>query len=216
VIGEILPKEVSSAEQFGDDPAAVLLPQEAASIAPARDGRRGEFATGRACARQALARFGTAPVAIPRHADRGPRWPSGFVGSITHCRGYRGAAVARCADLLSIGIDAEPHQPLPHRVANNIMLPSELDWVRDQPPGVHFDTVLFSIKESIYKAWHPLAQRWLGFRDAVVTICPATGTFTARLLVPAPSGLRRGLTGRYRIGDGLVLTATTVAHDQLS
>ena len=39
---------------------------------------------------------------------RGPQWPPGFVGSITHCDGYRAAAVARARDALTIGLDAEP------------------------------------------------------------------------------------------------------------
>lgn len=216
MINEIVPDQVRTAEQFGDDPAAVLLPPETAAIAQAREGRRGEFTTGRACARRALAHFGVPPVAIPHCPDRGPQWPAGFVGSITHCRGYRGAAVARRTDVLSIGIDAEPHAPLPQRVAAKIALPSELAWLREQPPGIHFDTVLFSIKESIYKAWHPLARRWLGFRDALVTISPADATFTVRLLVPAPPCLRGGLSGRYRVSGGLILTATTVAHDPLA
>ena len=44
-----------------------------------------------------------------------------------------------------------------------------------------WDRLLFSAKESVYKAWFPLTGRWLGFEDADVTITP-DGTFTARLL----------------------------------
>ncbi len=39
-----------------------------------------------------------------------------MVGSLTHCDGYR-AAVARVGEMVSLGIDAEIHEPLPEGVA---------------------------------------------------------------------------------------------------
>ena len=209
MIRQLLPDHVASAECFGEDAQAHLFPAERLAIAPALGGRLDEFTTGRACARKALAHFGMPPVAIPHCRDNGPHWPDGFVGSITHCRGYRAAAVARQPQVLSIGIDAETAQPVSARVTENIALPSEREWLRHRPPVLA--TVLFSIKESIYKAWHPLAKRWLGFRDAEVTLLPG-GAFTARLLVPAPAALGGGLSGRYLIGDRFILAATVVPH----
>jgi 4'-phosphopantetheinyl transferase EntD len=73
--------------------------------------------------------------------------------------------------------------------------------------------MLFSAKESVYKAWFPLTQRWLGFEDASITIDPAEGTFTARLLVAGPvlgDGPLTGFTGRWLVGDGLIITAIAV------
>ena len=58
-------------------------------------------------------------------AKREPLWPAGVVGSITHCDGYRAAAVARATDLATVGIDAEPHEPLPDGVLAAIALPAE-------------------------------------------------------------------------------------------
>jgi 4'-phosphopantetheinyl transferase EntD len=78
---------------------------------------------------------------------------------------------------------------------------------------VSWDRLLFSAKESVYKAWFPLAGRWLGFEEAVITIDPAAGVFTARLLVPGPvTGGRplTGFSGRWTAGHGLVLTAIAV------
>ena len=80
-------------------------------------------------------------------------------------------------------------------------------------PGPCWDRLLFSAKESTYKAWFPLTQRWLGFEDTVITINPANGTFTVRLLVPGPVLDGRSLTrfeGRWLVRDGLVLTAIAV------
>jgi 4'-phosphopantetheinyl transferase EntD len=74
---------------------------------------------------------------------------------------------------------------------------------------VHWDRLLFSAKESVYKAWFPLTRRWLNFTEAAVTPHP-DGTFTARLLVPGPvvdGHPVDGFDGRWLTRDGLVLTA---------
>jgi 4'-phosphopantetheinyl transferase EntD len=125
VIEEILPSSVAAVEAFGDLPGAELFPEEHAVIGRAIEKRRREFATGRACARAALARLGQPPVAI-LPGDRGsPGWPPGIVGSITHCTGYRAAAVGPAADVLAIGLDAEPDEPLPDGVLGVVSLAAE-------------------------------------------------------------------------------------------
>ncbi len=45
---------------------------------------------------------------IGKNQDRSPRWPAGFVGSISHSRNWVVAAAARGEDYASIGIDSEP------------------------------------------------------------------------------------------------------------
>jgi 4'-phosphopantetheinyl transferase EntD len=79
-----------------------------------------------------------------------------------------------------------------------------------QAPAIHWDRLLFSVKESIYKAWFPLAERWLGFEDAIVSIDRPQGTFSARLLVPGPHVEGRELRsfhGRWLAVDGFVMAA---------
>jgi 4'-phosphopantetheinyl transferase EntD len=216
VIEEILLPAVAAAEEFGDRPDAVLFPEEQAVIGRAVEKRRREFATGRACARAALARLGQPPVAILPGERGSPGWPPGIVGSITHCAGYRAAAVAKAAEVLTIGLDAEPDEPLPDGVLGAISLAAERAGLRDlaqAAPGPNWDRMLFCAKESVYKAWFPLAGRWLGFEQAHITLDPAGGTFTARLLVPGPEVDGRELTafeGRWLARDGLILTAISV------
>ena len=73
--------------------------------------------------------------------------------------------------------------------------------------------MLFSAKESVYKAWFPLTRRWLGFEEASVTIDPVRQAFTARLLVDGPvvNGARlAGFEGRWRVRDGLIGTAIVI------
>jgi 4'-phosphopantetheinyl transferase EntD len=216
VIEEILSTDVAAAEARDDPPDATLFAEEEAPLTRAVHKRRREFTTARLCARRALAELGLPPRPLLPGPTGEPQWPAGIVGSITHCDGYRAAAVARTAAVRTIGIDAETHGALPGTVVNTISLPEERAWVRElsrSDPGVWWDRLLFSAKESVYKAWFPLARRWLGFEQAAITVDP-DGTFSARLLV---AGLRVddrelcGFTGRWLVRDGLVLTAIALA-----
>ena len=94
-------------------------------VARAVDRRRAEFTTVRTCARIALGRLGLPPAPLLTGSKREPLWPAGVVGSITHCDGYRAAAVARASEVAAIGIDAEPHDPLPDGILDRVTLPAE-------------------------------------------------------------------------------------------
>ncbi|MEU9577358.1 4'-phosphopantetheinyl transferase family protein [Streptomyces chilikensis] len=210
---DLLPAAVHVAESFGDLPEAVLLPEEEPAVARAVEKRRREYTTVRHLARRALGCLGHGGAALPPGELRAPRWPSGVIGSMTHCEGYRAAAVADAAVLASVGIDAEPHEPLPEEVMGGASLPEErehLGRLARLRPGIHWDRVLFSAKESVYKAWHPLTGAWLGFEDAVLAFDPA-GTFRARVL---PGALVDGgpgvFDGRWSVADGFVTTAVVV------
>src|SRR5207302_1592308 len=79
------------------------------------------------------------------------------------------------------GIDAEIHDELPEGVLGRISLPEEREWLEARAGDeTSWDTVLFSAKESVFKAWFPLARRWLGFEDAHVDLAPEEGAFQAR------------------------------------
>jgi 4'-phosphopantetheinyl transferase EntD len=213
VIEEILPAAVASAEMFTDPPNATLLPQEAAIVERVSDKRRREFTAGRECARIALGKLGVVPVPILIGERGAPQWPPGIVGSITHCDGYRAAAAAHASDVAAIGMDAEPDDPLPRGVLDVISLPAErarLAALAGEGPAVCWDRLLFSAKESVYKAWFPLTGRWLGFEDADVTITP-DGTFTARLLAElTETQPPASFAGRWLASGGLIFTAIVV------
>ncbi len=213
MLERILPPSVAVVSAGDDIPGASLFAEEERALGRAVDKRRREFTTARACARAALAELGLPAQAIPTGPRGAPRWPDGIVGSITHCDGYRACAVARDTDLATIGVDAEPNASLPDGLLADIALPEELPALAAlarEEPSVSWDRLLFSAKESVYKAWFPLAGRWLGFEDATVSIDRSAGTFLARLLVPGPAlgeGELQGFSGRWLARDGLVLTA---------
>ena len=217
MIERVLPPQIAAAESFGDISDAVLLLEERAAIARAVESRQREFATARACARTALTRLGQPAAAVLPGPRGAPQWPEGVVGSITHCAGYRAAAVALTRDVISIGVDAEPNEALPdHGMLELIALDSERDRLGKlaaRMSSICWDRLLFSAKESVYKTWFPLAQRWLGFESADIHIDAEQGTFTARLLIPGL--LVRGsplsvLRGRWVADHGLLVTAVVL------
>jgi 4'-phosphopantetheinyl transferase EntD len=198
----------ASAEMFSDAPESTMFFSEAAAVAGAVVERRREFGTVRYCARRALRQLGVPPVPILPGADRAPRWPVGVVGSMTHCAGYRAAVVARSGELRGVGIDAEPHAALPTDMLDIVLRDEErarILTLASAGPGRHWDSIVFCAKEAVYKAWYPLTGRWLDFQDVSITVHP-DGTFEARLLGAGP----RDLDGRWKVGRGLILTATSI------
>ena len=207
MIERVLPAGVEVAEHAGPPLPAALHASEEPGVANAVPARRAEYAAVRECARTALRRLGLGDVAVPAGADRAPVWPEGVVGSMTHCDGYRAAAVARSDRWAGIGIDAEPHLPLPPEVATLVMSATERAALAHADPALCLDRVLFSAKESVYKVWYPVTRTWLGFEDVDIRL--GDGTFVAHL---GPSGLgTRVLHGRWAAGDGLVVTAVALA-----
>lgn len=220
MIDAILPPSVSAVESFSDVLDEPLFPQEQAVIARAVDERRREYASVRACARMALARFGLPRPPLVSDPLSAPRWPDGVVGSMTHCAGYRAAAVARTDHLIALGIDAEPHAPVPEEVLEVIARPQEvaqLAALSSSYPRVSWERLLFSAKESLFKAWYPLAGRWLDFEDVVLRIDPLGGTFcvTGQVEAQALGGLPLAwCSGRWLVSADLVLTTVTVSSER--
>ncbi|MEU6576574.1 4'-phosphopantetheinyl transferase superfamily protein [Streptomyces sp. NPDC046805] len=231
MIEELLPDSVVAVDTHGEDGLrdAPLYPEEEALMARAVPKRRREFSAVRACARRAMEKLGVAPQPIVPGESGAPRWPAGLVGSMTHCDGYCAAALARATDLASLGIDAEPDGPLPPDVGSYVFLPTESARLRrlaEEHPAVHWDRLLFSAKESVYKAWFPLTGKWLDFAEADIEVYADAdrdlvpggrghGGLRARLLVPGPwVGERRvqWFEGRWTVRDGVVATTVVVPH----
>lgn len=232
MLNRIMPSGVVVCEAFGDPAGVELFPEEAKLIADSVDVRRREFTTVRHCARTALNRLGLPATPVLPDAHGAPRWPDSVVGSLTHCKGYRAAALAHGDDILMVGIDAEPHGPLPQGVEETIALPDErarLAASRAVRPGLHMDRLLFSAKEAVYKAWYTYSGQRLGFKDADISFgyedgdqrpgVEGDGTFAARLLARplwrSPEHLAGEppldtLHGRWLVRDGLLVTGIAV------
>ena len=115
--------------------------------------------------------------ALPDHTVPGigpsgePRWPQGVSGSITHSGTQAMAVVTRDHPAL-IGIDCETI--LPENEAREIkdgIIDAQEESVlsRSGYPFALALTLVFSAKESLFKALFPQVQAWMGFDSARVT-----------------------------------------------
>jgi len=204
-----LPLSVVMVETHTDAPESSAWPQELAAMDVLPEVRRAEYLTVRDCARQALAHLGLPPTAILSDARGAPVWPEGIIGSLTHCRGYRAAAVARTSGLTALGIDAEPAEALPAGVGRRISTDAELARIAalSREDDIHWDRLLFSAKESIYKAWYPLARVGLGFGDVDVTL-KSGGQASFVFLHDVPDEVAcRSWSLSWTVEDGIIKTA---------
>jgi enterobactin synthetase component D len=147
----------------------IVLPE---SLANAVLKRQVEFAAGRFCAREALQKLGCdsqATLAIGQH--RAPLWPAGYLGSISHGDGLAIAVAAVAREWRGLGIDIErilsneAAQPL----VEHLMTASEL--AIGSSAGLtleHWLSLVFSAKESLFKALYPFVGRYFDFLDAEV------------------------------------------------
>lgn len=192
-------------------------PVEAEHVAGAVLRRRVEYSAGRWCARRALGRLGLTPFVLRSGSDRSPQWPAAVVGSITHTGsvpgGYCGVAVARATEVRALGIDAEEALPLDASLWPSVLTPRERNDLMDrgETDAGTLAKVLFSAKESFYKAQFPLSRRYLDFRDVEVTLDAEEGGFMARVVgnVGHDLPLRSG-RGRFLVTAGLIVTGMIV------
>lgn len=214
LLPSILIDKVIGIEVHGEPSDACLLPEEALIVRGAVEKRKREFTVARTCAHRALLKLGFPLSPILQGPARQPCWPSGVVGSITHCRDYSAAAVARLKDIVAIGIDAEPHDALPVDVIDIVAsLYEQRQLARLPSDGTFWDRLLFSAKECVFKACFPISQQWLDFTDATITLIPENSAFIARLNVRDALILDQEtsyLEGRYLIRDDLVVAAIAV------
>lgn len=216
MLTKLLPATVATAEATADPADVFLYPEEESLIRSAVPKRRLEFGTVRWCARRAMESLGLPPAAVVPGHRGAPQWAPSVVGSMTHCAGFRGVALARSADFAAVGIDAETNTVLPEGVLESIALPRELRRTRELAravPEIAWDRLLFSIKEAVYKTWFPLTGQELDFTDALVSIDATQETFHARLL-PDPGSLSpagpTSFSGRWSARDGVLLSAIAV------
>jgi 4'-phosphopantetheinyl transferase EntD len=209
----LLPQRVAVEENFGPVDAIDLYPVEIEAIAKASPTRRKEFSLGRRCARAALSQFGIPPCPIPANADRTPGWPASVVGSITHSGDYCGAAVAFETDFLGLGIDAEQVARVEPRLWQTFGSADELAYVLALPEECRqaAAAIMFSAKESFFKAQYGITGKWIGFEAATVEILPERLRFRVHPLDPPRTlGPYALFEGSYLLADGFCFTALLI------
>lgn len=152
-----------------------LLEQEENYIIEAAPKRKAEFRAGRNAARQALKNIGADfEFPILRSDFRAPIWPENISGSISHTDTLCLCILAHQQNYHHIGIDIEKNQALPKSTRNLILNESEIEIAKqfrkhqDQDINIklHEDTLIFCMKESLYKIIQPATGIMLDFMDA--------------------------------------------------
>ena len=142
-----------------------------ATLASAGRKRRAEHLAGRIAAVHALSEWDQ--KSVPGIGDnREPLWPAGLHGSITHCGTTALAVVAP----QPVGIDMETvfSVDMADELAAEIVTQEECQHLQES--GLPFPlalTVVFSAKESLYKAFSPLTKAMPGFNSVRVTAIDA-------------------------------------------
>lgn len=134
----------------------------------ASEKRKREYRAGRLCAVRALDVAGCArPGLLDPGPDRLPVWPLGWRGSISHSTDCALAAVASSMDCLALGVDIE--KTVDEVVAEDIR--SEISSSDEHALFGSMDectktTLIFSAKESLFKALYPHVRRFFDFSAA--------------------------------------------------
>lgn len=132
----------------------------------ALDKRKSEYVAGRFCAKKALSARGIT-VAPGYNSNRSPAWPKGIQGSISHSHGV---AVAATSHEYFIGIDLEAviGEKELDSVANVLLTDSEKKKFYNVLNPIDI-TIIFSLKESFYKAVYPFVGCLIDFSAISVT-----------------------------------------------
>ncbi len=212
----LFPDDVIVVSATGTARPPPLLPAEEPFVRHAVERRRREFASGRACARKALARMGLPELPLLPGKDRAPLWPPGVVGSISHCHGFCAAVVAHRGRVLGLGVDAEQAGPMDPSMIPLVCTPRELSRMgrRRDPERAK---VIFSAKESAFKCYYPLAGTVLDFQDVEIDLADGDGMFRARLVredTPSARGVRV-FRGRFARAGAFWLTGVILDAEDL-
>lgn len=179
--------------------------------------RQREFLAGRYCARQSVSQIGRDLGALLWDNDGVPIWPTDLVGSISHKSQLCAAVISQSKLIESIGIDIEKNEPLKHELWNLYCTKRELAWVMSHSNPNQFVNLIFSIKESAYKCYFPLARLRLEFDDMEVSLAPEmNGKFTvviARGCHNGPDG--KLLSGRYSMDSEIIVTGAVIYRSQV-
>lgn len=127
--------------------------------------RQSEFIAGRHCAHMALAAHNILHGLIGVGTARQPLWPVGVVGSISHSHGYAVAVAARTCRYMAIGLDVENIVTVETqaRLRKSIVNDDELHLLHNSASPEKVVTLIFSVKESFFKAAYPLVGAYFGF-----------------------------------------------------
>ena len=117
------------------------------------------------CLADLVARVGLPAVAPLRLASGAREWPEGYIGSVSHQGTTVVAAIASTDRMTSVGIDVERRDERGVPAIHGLDA-AEQPWSVSDAEG---QVILFSLKEAVYKALHPILGQALDFGEVAVS-----------------------------------------------
>lgn len=190
------------------------------SLSRAVPKRRAEFLAGRYCAIQSLKNLNFYDVQIPIGKNKNPVWPIGIIGSISHSN-TEAFSVACSLSLSGIGIDIEDYisyevaMEIKYQIASDAEL--ELISNRNESFSALF-TILFSVKESFFKAAYLSVGRYFDFDTVrIANINTNKQTLLLEMNITLNESLIKGrlINAHYRIlPNNKVITLVTLIQSE--
>ncbi|SBS34833.1 4'-phosphopantetheinyl transferase Npt [Marinomonas spartinae] len=186
------------------------------SLEKAVASRRAEFLAGRYLAKQMLQKDGNDDLKdfeVIVGPDRCPVWPNGVLGSITHSQNIAACVMAQlpCADYY-LGIDAEKILTLEtcQEIESSIVTSDEMMYMKE----VGFSdevalTLIFSAKESVFKALYSFIGQYFGFEEANLVKVDREKQilyFSLSPFLSNKSGIKKILNCQFSIQGEMVMT----------
>jgi enterobactin synthetase component D len=176
-------------------------------LSTAVERRRAEYLAGRLTAQVALG--GDAAPLMGQ--DKLPVWPKGLSGSLSHARGHVACLIRSCP---GVGVDVEAIATGPglRAILHKALRPEEEQLfaaLSESELSVQA-TLVFSAKETLFKALYPRVGHVFGFQAACLCERPVFGRLRLRLCETLASGLTEGqeFTLSYQVRSDSVLTWT--------
>lgn len=170
----------------------ITPPQELFRYCPKR---RAEFIAGRGLVILAQSQLNLPLVPVPIGIDRAPTWPLGQSGSISHKDGIVACILTR-KDRQLLGIDVENilDKRALQSVVEETLAPMEQKILAGSNvhPFTTSATIVFSAKETLFKALYPYVKRYFGFESAALTSQPTKNSIKLRLAENLNDHLRAG------------------------
>lgn len=134
--------------------------------------RQAEYVAGRYLAKRCLSALGSTESDVGISQHRAPLWPKGMIGSISHSSNKAICVLSQC-DLPEQGIGIDIEQCLTDSTATSIKntIINEAEQALITKHDIDFSTgltVVFSAKESLFKALFPQVRAYFDFLDAEV------------------------------------------------
>lgn len=131
-----------------------------------------EFIYGRICVRNLLNKLGYENIHVPAlNTDRTPKWPFGIIGSISHTNKMIAVYVSSTSYYSVVGIDIEIIMNKQQSNAVMELIFNESEFFKNRPKSMlHYSnelysTIVFSAKESIFKAIYQCSGCYFDFKD---------------------------------------------------